>query len=107
VGVHAVVIDRDGHQVRAIGDPAGGTFDSAGDFDRLLEHVPTLVVWSAIDPYGTTTFDSAQASALLHELPAVAELAHGGPERRGLDRLALLASVCAADDGMTLRFIGD
>jgi hypothetical protein len=88
-------------------DPAGGIFDAAGDFDRLLDLEPGAVTWSSIDPYGVTTFSQARATALLQELPLVVERAHDGPERRGLARLALLAALCGSDDGMSLRFIGD
>jgi hypothetical protein len=82
-------------------------FDAAGDFDRLLDRVPGAVTWSAIDPYDATTFSGPEASALLQELPVVVHAANEGPEKRGLARLALLAHLCASDNGMTLRFVGD
>jgi hypothetical protein len=107
VGVSAVVIDGDGRQLVRIDDPAGGTFDAAGDFDRLLDRVPDAIIWSTIDPDDTTTFGNVQAASLLRELPAVARLAREGSEQRGLARLAVLARLCASDDRATLRFVGD
>jgi hypothetical protein len=107
VGVCAVLIDGAGRKVRSIADPAGGTFDAAGDFDRLLDRVPGAVTWSAIDPYQTTTLSGPEASALLQELPRVTQQANEGAETRGLARLTLLVQLCASNNGMTLRFIGD
>lgn len=107
VGVWAIVLDREGRQVLRLTDPAGGSFDAAGDFDRLLYLEPGAVTWSSIDPYGVTTLDHEQAAALLEELPAVAKRAHGGPERRGMARLAQLAALCGSGDAISLRFIGD
>jgi hypothetical protein len=107
VGVRAVLIDGDGRQVRSIADPGGGTFDAAGDFDRLLGRMPGAATWSAIDPYDTTTIGGPEASALLQELPLVAQRANEGAEQRGLARLALLAELCESNNGMTLRFVGD
>jgi hypothetical protein len=107
MGVCAVVVDREGRHVRGLTAPAGGTFDAAGDFDRLLDRVPAAVIWSSIDPHADTVLTQAQAAALLRELPGVAELAEHGPERRGLTRLAILAALCESDVTVTLRFIGD
>jgi hypothetical protein len=90
-----------------VSDPSGGTFDAAGDFDRLLDRVPGAVTWSSIDPYGTTTFSRSQAMALLQELPTISEHAREGPEQRGLARLAVLAALCDSDEVMSLRFLGD
>jgi hypothetical protein len=52
MGVIAVVCDAEGRQMRGFTDPAGGTFDAAGDFDRLLERVPSAATWSSVDRYG-------------------------------------------------------
>lgn len=93
--------------MRGFADPAGGTFDAAGDFDRLLERVPSAATWSSVDRYGNTSFARSDAAALLRELPAVVEQAYDGPERRGLTRLAVLAALCESNPNLTLRFIGD
>jgi hypothetical protein len=107
VGVHAVVIDREGRQVWGVNDPSGGSFDAAGDFDRLLGRVPEALTRSSIDLYGTSTFRRAQAASLLRELPTISERAEEGAEQRGLARLAVLAALCESDEGMSLRFVVD
>ena len=55
-------------------DPNGGTFDAAGDFDRLLEFHEELPAWSSIDPYGDTVMDGERAI----ELPSFSGLVLGG-----------------------------
>jgi hypothetical protein len=47
-----------------IADPTGGTFDAVRDFDRL---VPTVAggLLDAVDPYGDTVFDKAQAAQMV------------------------------------------
>lgn len=107
VGVYAIVLNQDEQELRGLTDPAGGTFDAAGDFDRLLDRVPSAVTLSTVDPYGDTSLSRGDAAALLQELPAVFEQAQDGPERRGVARLAVLAALCESDDSLTLRFIGD
>ncbi len=107
VGVYAELLDPSGAAVRGLRDPAGGTFDGAGDFDRLLGDHAALPVWASIDAYGDTTLPSQQVLALLAELPVVIEQAADGPEHRGLARLVVMAQACQFDPALTLRFVGD
>ena len=107
MGVYAIVLDLDGREIRGLTDPAGGTFDAAGDFDRLLDRVPSAVTLATVDPYGDRSLSRDDAAALLRELPAVFQQAQEGPERRGVARLAVLAALCESDPSLTLRFIGD
>lgn len=102
-----MALDGEGRQVRGVNDPSGGSFDAAGDFDRLLDRVPAAVTWSSIDPYGITTFSRSQAAALLQELPTISKQARERSEQRGLARLAVLAALCDSDETMSLRFLGD
>lgn len=63
------LLGRDGKPLRRLPDPAGGTFDAAGDFDRLIEDsaYPTL---SAIDLYAETIWHSSSMPALLADIEA-------------------------------------
>ncbi|MBC7373454.1 MAG: hypothetical protein H7323_05635 [Frankiales bacterium] len=90
-------------------DPAGGTFDAAGDFDRLLVDSPVvrLPVWSSIDPHGVVDLSADGAERLLVELATVILTAEPGAEQNGLRRLSALCQECARHPALTLRFIGD
>src|SRR6185437_8609581 len=49
--------------------PAGGTFDDAGDFDRVLStNVDLCRLLQYVDPYGNTVFNAVQMSAVLDDL---------------------------------------
>ncbi len=106
VGVWIELVDREGRSCRALPDPAGGTFDAAGDFDRLLVPSPELPVWSTIDTEGNTWLDATRAGLLANEVLILLQQARPGPEERGLQRLAVLASRAAAE-GLRLRCVGD
>lgn len=106
MGVWVELVGRDGRRCRALPDPAGGTFDAAGDFDRLLLPTPALPVWSSIDTEGHTQLDAAQAQELVSEISELLTQAKPGPEERGLRRLAVLAAKAGAE-GLTLRCVGD
>ena len=57
MGVVAVLETLDGKRVVGLADPAGGRFDAAGDFDRLLPDAHDgCAVWGQIDPYATLEF---------------------------------------------------
>jgi hypothetical protein len=87
-------------------DPAGGTFDAAGDFDRLLGR-PGLTVWSSVEPYGDSVLGAAQMPALLEDIQRLAVEARSELERRGLDRLRVMAETCRSGSELRLHFGGD
>jgi hypothetical protein len=107
VGIVASLRTRDGTSIVGLADPSGGTFDSAGDFDRLLGADPSLGVWSSIDPFGRTVVGPGASSALLAELDQIEVQAEPGPEQRGVARLRVLAEQCAGDRSLQLHFAGD
>src|SRR6478735_5636485 len=82
-----VLVDHKGMGMvqRGLPDPHGGTFDAAGDFDRLL--VPysdvTSPMWRYIDPDGDTLFNRLQMPPFRDELERLRSVARDGPERRG------------------------
>ena len=54
MGLSVILRTDRGEQVRGLDDPNGGTFDAAGDFDRLLPddtNVSYRLIRS-VDPYG-------------------------------------------------------
>lgn len=103
VPIDVVLRDESAREVRGLPDPAGGTFDAAGDFDRLLDVDPSLRVWSAFDAEGDVTLSAKECS----ELPRVLPLAKPGRESRGLERLRVLAERCVDLQGATLLVRGD
>jgi hypothetical protein len=107
MGVYVVLVDHVGREPKRIPDPTGGSFDAAGDFDRLLDLRPDLPLWSSIDQYGDTTLSASRMDALLRELEQLLGLSVDGPERRGLERLHVMAALCRDTDGMSLLFVGD
>jgi hypothetical protein len=108
VGVVTYLIDESGTKLRDFPDPIGGRFDSAGDFDRLLTVLdPALTLWPTLDPYADSVLGSDRMSELLADLNRVAEHARYEIERRGLNRLRVLAERCANDPSLSLLFEGD
>ena len=105
--VEVRLIDRSGNYRQSLPDPAGGTFDAAGDFDRLLGSSGDLPLWSLIEPYGETRIDASFAPSLAAELGTLEQEARNGSEQRGLARLRVMAGLCAADAGSALLFRGD
>lgn len=103
----AVLYDDEGQQVRALPDPIGGTFDAAGDFDRLLGVDASLGVWSSLDPEGEVSLGADRARELLEELPTLIAASRPGVERRGLERLRVLSEHLAAEPSYVLTFLGD
>jgi hypothetical protein len=106
MGVWVELIGSDGRACLALPDPTGGTFDAAGDFDRLLGHSSASPVWSSIDTEGDTWLDAVQADQLISELSELIAQARPGPEERGLRRLSYLCER-ASTEGLTLRCVGD
>lgn len=107
VPIVAIVRTESATQIRQLVDPTDGTFDAAGDFDRLIPGYATGLL-AGVDPYADTVFNAVQAPAVAREaeqlllredLTAI--------ERRGLLRLAVLAEYVSAAAHCYLWFIGD
>lgn len=109
----AELLDPDGQVVRGMEDPAGGTFDAAGDFDDLLplvasqDHGASCQVVGSVDPDAVLDVRSNQMDDLLMDIIAMAELATNPRARRGLDRLRVMAERCKQAQGTRIRFVGD
>jgi hypothetical protein len=84
VGVTVILVD--GHVV-TLPDPSGGTFNAAGDFDRLLPFAAALPMLSRIDEYGDVEFSASELASVCDEASSLLTLARDGPERRGVMRL--------------------
>jgi hypothetical protein len=96
----------DGTPITGLPDPSGGTFDAAGDFDRMLEPSEAWPTLSGIDPFGDTVLSAVEMEPLLLDIDAALAVARSGSEQRGLLRLRFMAQQCQAD-GSTLVFEGD
>jgi hypothetical protein len=107
VGLVVYLEDGNGEVVRTLPDPAGGSFDAAGDFDRLINWPPErLSVWPKIDPDAAITLGPPDIGELITDIDRLARHAKPGPEARGLARLRVMAET-ARDRQMVLRFLGD
>jgi hypothetical protein len=96
-----------GERIQRLPDPAGGSFNTAGDFDRLVFHGNSAVgLLGRLDPHGETRFDACQMQQLVAEVELLLTLAKAGPEHRGLIRLRSMAERCAEQHG-ELMFVGD
>jgi hypothetical protein len=105
VPIVAVLRDEHGNQQRGLPDPSGGTFDAAGDFDRLIpsdEGDCRLI--SYVDRYGDTMFNREQMADLLADLDQLRP--NTEIEERGLARLRRLAEECRDGVHLYLWFIG-
>ena len=91
--------------VRGLPDPSGGTFDAAGDFDRLLG-LPDGTSFSRIDPYSDTSFTAEELSELLAAISHHLAFDLSGTERRGLLRLEAMA-IAARRSGGSVKILGD
>jgi len=107
VGIVVTLVDSAGAEAFHYPDPAGGFFDAAGDFDRLVGQPGDWQAWGVINEYGVTRMGSEEAASLVTDLASLLTRAKDGPERRGLERLAIMAADCAADPGALLVFHGD
>jgi hypothetical protein len=95
-----------GDVVRDFIDPSGGTFDAAGDLDRLLVATPWLL--RSVDPYGDTVFNRLQVVGLLDDIDVLATRADlTEAERHGLTRLRAMTQRCRDSVHLYLWFIGD
>jgi hypothetical protein len=95
-----------GQVVRDLPDPAGGSFDAAGDFDRLLSDVRGLLRY--VDPYGDTVFNRIQMPDLISDVDMLGRREDVKPiESRGLARLRIMAERCRETPHLYVWFIGD
>jgi hypothetical protein len=103
---------EDGRHVRELDDPAGGLFDAAGDVDRLLElaqYAPAggYRLLHYVDPDGNTMFNTLQMTDLLADIEHLLATTTIDIERRGLERLRVLAEACRSGGLLYLWFYGD
>jgi hypothetical protein len=104
VGVH-VRMWRGHEPVIHLPDPAGGWFDAAGDFDRLIPaDDASFPVLGRADPYGDVELASEEMPELIAEIDRVLSGARPGPESNGLARLRVLAALCAETADSSLLF---
>ena len=103
-----VILEReDGHAVGGFADPAGGTFDAAGDFDRVLPaNDDSYAVLRIVDPGGDMVLGASQMRDLLADIDRLGARTRRPIERRGLDRLRVMAERCREDPTLHLRFVG-
>jgi hypothetical protein len=107
VGVTSEVRDLDGRRV-ALDDPLGGTFDAAGDFDRVIPaDRANLPARSSIDPYGEWVVPVDRLGALADEVAALRGDAKPGPEDHGLIRLEKQIEACLSRPDLRLILQGD
>lgn len=107
MGLVVELRDRTGKVVDHLPDPSGGTFEAAGDFDRILNAGLDLPVLSSVDPYSDTPMLGTAMGRLLQDIDAALTAARPGPEMHGLMRLRVLAQHCLASEGSVLVFVGD
>jgi hypothetical protein len=105
MGVRAI-LEFDGDVV-TLPDPAGGTFNAAGDFDRLLRFASALPLLSRIDEHGDVEFSYSELGSVRDEASSLLDLARDGAGRRGLMRLVALASYGSRLASSILRVAGD
>jgi hypothetical protein len=108
VPIVVVVKKENREQVRGFVDPAGGTFDAAGDFDGVLpEGDGSFPLLKYVDRYGDTIFNTAQMDDLLADIERLTALRLQPVERRGLERLRVMAERCRNEPHLYLWFVGD
>ena len=109
MGVAATLIYADGRRVTRLDDPAGGTFDAAGDFDRLLDRADDhLSVLGRVDIYGVTTFVKDDMGGLIEDIDHLMTAQDLDPvESRGLQRLRVMAVECLRGGSLQVVFMGD
>jgi hypothetical protein len=96
-----------GERVRGLPDPDGGSFDAAGDFDRLVPpRGNAFALLGRVDPHGETWLGYGEMEQLIAEINLLLCDAMPGPEYRGLMRLRVLAFRVAHEHGK-LGFLGD
>jgi hypothetical protein len=106
MGLDVELRAADGTPITGLPDPSGGTFDAAGNFDRMLEPSEAWPTLSGIDPFNDTVLSASELGPLLQDIEAALAVATDGSERRGLLRLRVMAQRCQ-DEGSVLVFQGD
>ncbi|MGW7659928.1 hypothetical protein [Streptomyces sp. NPDC054756] len=106
--LHSTRPPRDWHKSRATllrsaPDPRNALADALESLRR--QGVPGRL--PAVDPYGDTVMNDQEATAALHELPALRQRCTGIDHRTALDDLAALLKACAETPGSFLWFQGD
>jgi hypothetical protein len=102
-----------GAVLKGLADPAGGTFDAAGDFDDALPLVArqrvavTYRVLGSVEPYGSFEVGPDRMDDLLHDIALAATLDLGDVARRGLNRLRVMAERCRDESSLRIVFVGD
>ncbi|WP_270886556.1 hypothetical protein [Pedococcus sp. 5OH_020] len=66
-----------------------------------------LPVLGAVDPYATTDMSRDDMAPLLADIWEALPFATPGAELRGLQRLRVMAELCAHSSGAVLRWIAD
>jgi hypothetical protein len=107
MGVQAYLY-RGSTRIDRLADPAGGTFDAAGDFDRLLPvDEAAFPILGNLDPHDDLELHQTAMTDLIAEIDQLLPTAHNDRERRGLQRLRTLAQMCSQTDNGSLIFVGD
>ena len=106
MGIEATLHRLNGERLRGLSDPNGGTFDAAGDFDRLIGSEDLRIIGS-LDPYGDAVLGAETMVDLMADVDSALAAGRDGPERRGLRRLRAMAEMVRANDSLTLRVVGD
>jgi hypothetical protein len=106
--VRVVLVDADGRP-QSVDDPAaGGRFDAAGDFDRLIGiDAQQLPMWSSLYAQEDWTFEEDDLAGLLEDLDVLETRAVAGPEQHGLARLRRLAEAALTNPALTLEWRGE
>jgi hypothetical protein len=99
-------LEVDGNGV-TVPDPSGGSFNAAGDFDRLLAFASSFPMLGRIDEHGDVRFASKELLSVREEASGLMNLARDGLERRGLLRLIALATHGSQLPGSILQMAGD
>lgn len=108
MGVEAYLRTESGEAIRGLPDPAGGTFDAAGDFERLIPYEDrSFRLLCYVNPYGDTVFNTVQMEDLLGDLERLAALNPKPIEKRGLDRLRVISERCRSEPHEYVWFVGD
>ncbi len=111
MGIWIELRDHGGNAVRHMADPSGGTFDAAGDLDRLIPgKASALRLLRYVDPDGDTVFNTVQMVDLLSDVEDLGS-SEGNRlkpiERRGLARLKVMAERCRDEPNLYVWFVGD
>lgn len=105
--VRVVLIDADG-RAQTFHDAAGGRYDAASGFDRLIGlDAQLLPMWASLYADEDWTFEDGDIASLLRDLDILESRAVAGPEQRGLAQLRFLAKAALADPSLTLEWRSD